>query len=64
LIKIILKKNQNKKENTKKEKKHVGKHSSNPQCFVGKTIVITPHNLTLFVITCNYNSQPAQYKKT
>jgi microcompartment protein CcmL/EutN len=55
LKKIITKK--------KHKKKHVAKHYSNPQCFVRKTTWLTPHNLALFVITCNYNSQSAQYQK-
>ena len=30
-------------------KKHVGKHCSNPQCFVRKAIVFSPHDLVLLV---------------
>jgi hypothetical protein len=37
----------------KKKEIHVGKHYSNPQCFVRKATVLSPHDLALFVITCN-----------
>jgi hypothetical protein len=40
--KTILKK-------TLKKKNHIGKHCSNPQCFVRKTTVFSPHDLALLV---------------
>jgi hypothetical protein len=45
LEKIITKKN------TKKEKKnHVRKYCSNPQCFVRKGTVLSPHDLALLIL--------------
>jgi hypothetical protein len=32
-----------------KKKNHIGKHCSNPQCFVRKTTVFSPHDLALLV---------------
>jgi len=29
--------------------------------FCDESYSTSPHDLTLFVITCNFNSQPAQY---
>jgi hypothetical protein len=31
--------------------------------FCDETYNVSPHDLTLFVMTCNYNSQLVQYKK-
>jgi hypothetical protein len=42
LIKIILKKIITKKN-------HMGKHFSNPQCFVRKATILFPHDLALLV---------------
>ena len=44
----------------KTKKKHVKKHCSNPQCFVRKVTVFSPHDLALLVkkIT-KLNYQPA-----
>jgi hypothetical protein len=47
----------------KLEKNHVRKSCSNPQCFVRKVTVFSPHDLALLVFTYNCNSQPAQYLK-
>jgi ribosomal protein S15P/S13E len=54
--KITLKKSITKKQ----KKKHVKKHGSNPQCFVRKATVLSPHDLALLVkkIT-KLNYQPA-----
>jgi len=41
-IKIILK-------NIITKKNHVGKHFSNPQCFVRKATILFPHDLALLV---------------
>jgi hypothetical protein len=55
LIKIILKKIITKKN-------HMGKHFSNPQCFVRKATILFPHDLALLVKkNTNLNSQPVQY---
>ena len=43
--KIILEKIITKKQ----KKKHVKKHCSNPQCFVRKVTVFSPHDLALLV---------------
>jgi hypothetical protein len=36
-----------KKENKKKKKNHVGKHCSNPQCFVRKATPLSTHVLAI-----------------
>jgi hypothetical protein len=69
LISLILKKidrdnfrKKNNKTNTKKrEKKSCWKHCRNSQCFVMKATVLPSHDLALFVMTCNCNSQTTQY---
>jgi hypothetical protein len=45
--KIILEKIMTKKENKKKKKNHVGKHCSNPQCFVRKATPLSTHVLAI-----------------
>ena len=55
LIKIILKKIITKKN-------LMGKHFSNPQCFVRKTTILFPHDLALLVKkNTKLNSQLVQY---
>ena len=51
------------KQTPKKGKKSCWKHCSNSRCFVMKATAYcaSPHNLALFVMSCNCNSQITQY---
>ena len=63
LISSILKKNRQrqfqkkKNKHQKKEKKSCWKHCSNFTVFCDESYSASPHDLALFVMTCNCNSQ-------
>jgi hypothetical protein len=56
---LNIKKNKIDKDNFRKiitkkiEKNFVEKHYSNPQCFVRKATLLSPHDLALLIITYN-----------
>jgi hypothetical protein len=57
---ILEKKTKKKQKKKKQEKKPFWKHYSN-SVFCDESYSASPHDLALFVMTCNCNSQPAQY---